>query len=193
MAAFDSGLLCVSRDTVCCGFFAPGGSFERAQPREKEAPKPANHGMDSQIPAPTTACDQPPPAPNKKNPATPAAPAADQGRASGRCGTITMFIGPMFARKTSSMLDAVRRYAYAGRDCILVKYEDDTRYEEGDIVTTHSDTRQKNDARAENKGAIRVVSARGLESVAAGVKSEDKAIGIDEGQFFPDLVEWCTE
>lgn len=118
--------------------------------------------------------------------------AAGQKRASRRNGTITLFIGPMFARKTSSMLDAVRRYAFAGRDCLLVKYEGDTRYEEGDIVTTHSDARQKSDARAENKGAIRVASARRLEAIAPGVRPEEKAIGVDEGQFFPDLVEWCT-
>ncbi len=122
----------------------------------------------------------------------PAASIADQKRTAGRCGTITMFIGPMYARKTSSVLDAVRRYAFAGRDCLLIKYEGDTRYEEGDIVTTHSDTRQKTDARAENKGAIRVVSAWRLDDIAAGVRPEEKAIGVDEGQFFPDLVEWCT-
>jgi thymidine kinase len=129
---------------------------------------------------------------NKACPTVPSFSAADQKQGPGRCGTITMFIGPMFARKTSSMLDAVRRYAYAGRDCILIKYEGDTRYEEGDIVTTHSDARQTNDARAQNKGAIRVVSARQLETIAASIKPEEKAIGVDEGQFFPDLVEWCT-
>ncbi len=143
-------------------------------------------------PKPPTSQDFPPEATPGKDKQAEFVPEATATRAPDRCGTITLFVGPMFARKTSSMVDAVRRYAYAGRDCLLVKYEGDTRYEEGDIVTTHADTRQKNDARTGSKGGIRVVTARRLEAIAAGVRPEEKAIGVDEGQFFPDLVEWCT-
>lgn len=99
----------------------------------------------------------------------------DSGERSGG-GHVSIICGPMFAGKTSAMITAVERYERAGRKCLIVKYADDLRYA-ADAVVTHRGVRSQ----------IATVSARCLGDVdLAGIG----VIGIDEGQFYPDILEW---
>eukprot|EP00048_Salpingoeca_helianthica_P017586 m.238016 g.238016 ORF g.238016 m.238016 type:complete len:215 (-) comp21530_c0_seq1:292-936(-) len=92
-------------------------------------------------------------------------------------GSIEVIFGPMFSGKTTELLRRIRRFSLAQRTCLVVKYSKDTRYsQEG--VSTHD--RQVSEAVA----CSRLSEVQEL-AMKYGV------IGIDEGQFFPDVVPFC--
>eukprot|EP01114_Cavostelium_apophysatum_P019207 TRINITY_DN6126_c0_g1_i1.p1 TRINITY_DN6126_c0_g1~~TRINITY_DN6126_c0_g1_i1.p1 ORF type:complete len:191 (-),score=16.06 TRINITY_DN6126_c0_g1_i1:169-741(-) len=92
-------------------------------------------------------------------------------------GSIHLIFGPMFSGKSTELLRRIRRYTVANRKCLVIKYIKDTRISEDEIAT---DVRQLWTARP----AARLFETQDLsESV--------EVIGIDEGQFFPDLVLFC--
>ena len=104
-----------------------------------------------------------------------------------KTGSSTLYIGPMFANKTSMMVHDTERYdlamKYKGK-CLIVKYLADTRYDHitkfGGIVTHRGDERSK----------IPVVRVNRLADVDTTGKL---VIGIDEGQFYPDAPEFIEE
>jgi thymidine kinase len=86
-------------------------------------------------------------------------------------GRIELILGPMFAGKSSEMLRRIRRYKLAKHRVLLLKYAKDTRYSDTAVATHDGVT-------------VEAVSACNFEGV--DVENFD-VIGIDEGQFFPDL------
>ncbi|NXD28178.1 KITH protein, partial [Spelaeornis formosus] len=78
---------------------------------------------------------------------------------------------------STELMRRVRRFQLAQYRCVLVKYAKDTRYGSSG-VSTHD----KNTMEALPAGLLQDVYQ---EALAAAV------IGIDEGQFFPDIVEFC--
>lgn len=91
-------------------------------------------------------------------------------------GHIQLILGPMFSGKSSELLRRVRRFTVAGKKCIVIKHTKDVRYSKEDMAThdkiLHS--------------ALPLSSLGGLmEKVAAY-----DVFAIDEGQFFPDIVEF---
>eukprot|EP00042_Codosiga_hollandica_P036376 m.277625 g.277625 ORF g.277625 m.277625 type:complete len:267 (+) comp54877_c0_seq1:39-839(+) len=94
-------------------------------------------------------------------------------------GNIQIIFGPMFSGKSTELLRRMKRYAIAKQRCFLIKYSRDMRYSL-DGVSTHD--RQEAAAKAA--------------SVLSEVREEaflHDVIGVDEGQFFPDIVEFCEE
>lgn len=71
----------------------------------------------------------------------------------------------------------MRRYQIALKECVLIKYINDVRYSK-ESVSTHDQVQQ------------RAIPTDRLEKIAHLVQKYD-VIGIDEGQFFPDLVDFC--
>ncbi|RNF19909.1 putative thymidine kinase [Trypanosoma conorhini] len=163
----------------------------------------------------------------------------------GRCrqdapvGRLELILGPMFAGKTSALIQRVSRLRSVGRRCLVVTHRSDTRYRnaakarlpdgtEGSPsaaceLTTHSQhTRYAADvavsalwelqrvaASVKAGGNCRRVGgapdggsttseARSREDAAAGGDAgaldwrEYDVIAVDEGQFFPDLYDFCT-
>jgi len=100
-------------------------------------------------------------------------------------GKIKLFIGPMFSGKTTTMLTAVERMAIAGHKCVVIKYIKDVRYSDRPVVRSHSGK-----TFTEDIDSIRVVSAECLADVA--LDEYETVVGIDEGQFYADIVEVCT-
>ncbi|EFC36973.1 thymidine kinase [Naegleria gruberi] len=92
-------------------------------------------------------------------------------------GQIQLIFGNMFAGKTSELLRRLRRYQYAQKETVLVKYINDDRYSK-ENVSTHDLVQQK------------AIPTDRLEKIASQLLGYH-VIGIDEGQFFPDLVEFC--
>lgn len=93
-------------------------------------------------------------------------------------GSIDLIIGPMFAGKTTELMRRIRREIYARHSCFVIKYDRDTRY------TSHS-------VASHDQAELKVHSAV---SVLMDVGSDWElfdVIGIDEGQFFPDLLEFA--
>jgi thymidine kinase len=50
-------------------------------------------------------------------------------------GRIEMIIGPMFAGKSTELLRRMRRNEIAGKQCLYIKYIEDTRYDTEQIAT----------------------------------------------------------
>lgn len=98
----------------------------------------------------------------------------DQVPTHGR-GSIGLLIGPMFAGKTSEMMRLVERHNMAGRKCLIVKYSGDKRYSEDEVVT--------------HRGVRAMVTTASTDRIADVDCSAYGVIGIDEGQFYPDIVD----
>ena len=128
-------------------------------------------------------------------------------------GSITCFVGPMFAGKTSAMLAEVTRFRLAGRAAVIVVRVGADRPElgransgsgdgDGEVdgltrLTSHSPhLNPVGDAPASGAlAAVRVVAAVHLADVV--LRDDELAVGVDEGQFFGDLAEvagrWADE
>ncbi|CAJ0579604.1 unnamed protein product, partial [Mesorhabditis spiculigera] len=94
-------------------------------------------------------------------------------------GSIALIYGPMYSGKTTELLRLVQRQELAGKRCVLIKYKADTRYDDESVITHDS-----------KKGSCQTYKADRLADVAPRIFSPDvDVIGIDEGQFYPDLAE----
>jgi thymidine kinase len=80
----------------------------------------------------------------------------------------------MFSGKTTELMRRITRFRLAKLDCAVIKYNADTRYSVEDACT-HDDRK------------LSAIPAERLEDVYQQVKNMD-VVGIDEGQFFPDIV-----
>lgn len=89
---------------------------------------------------------------------------------------IDLVLGPMFAGKSTELLRKIKRYRVASKSCLVIKYANDTRYSEK-CVATH------------DKQMIEAVSCKSLSEVEE-MASQFDIIGIDEGQFFEEIVEF---
>ena len=97
--------------------------------------------------------------------------------------TIEIFTGPMFAGKTTGLIDRMVFYSGAGVKTLLIKHASDTRYA-GTAVTTHSGI------------ALECKPARDVDELHALVleHSEVKVVGVDEAQFFTQgIVSWARD
>lgn len=89
-------------------------------------------------------------------------------------GRIEMIIGPMFAGKSTELLRRVKRHEISGKSCLYVKYAEDTRYDVT-CIATHDLMKQE------------AVAVKALSELGDMWKNFD-VLGIDEGQFYPDIV-----
>ncbi len=103
-------------------------------------------------------------------------------------GSIELILGPMFSEKSTELLGRIRRAALADQPVALVKYTKDTRYEKDAVVATHAEMRQGSVPGSDVRAPIRVVKAETLSDLVI----TEPVIGVDEGQFFPDLAA-CSE
>ncbi|MEE6519386.1 hypothetical protein FKM82_031174 [Ascaphus truei] len=90
-----------------------------------------------------------------------------------------VIFGPMFSGKSTELIRRVRRFQIAQYKCLVIKYARDTRYSK-EMVATHDRTTMDS------------VSACQLLDVLPEARVSS-VIGIDEGQFFSDIVEFCEE
>jgi len=95
------------------------------------------------------------------------------------CGRIEVIFGPMFSGKSTELLRRIRRYTVANHRCLVVKYKNDTRYSD-ENMSTH------------DKQMISAQPCTDLKDIEATAIFYD-VIGIDEGQFFPDIVPFCEK
>ncbi|XP_002127533.2 thymidine kinase, cytosolic-like [Ciona intestinalis] len=91
-------------------------------------------------------------------------------------GQIQVILGPMFSGKSTELLRRIRRYQITQRNCLVIKYAHDNRYSD-DSMATHD----KQVTKAVK--ATRLLALKNLDSYSV--------IGVDEGQFFPDIVQFC--
>ncbi|DAZ92905.1 TPA: hypothetical protein N0F65_013067 [Lagenidium giganteum] len=92
-------------------------------------------------------------------------------------GQLQLIIGPMFSGKSTELIRRMRRFQHAKLECLVVKYKLDDRYSE-EKMSTH------------DKQMFKAAPVARLEEIRQHIDQYD-VIGIDEGQFFPDLLEFC--
>ena len=80
----------------------------------------------------------------------------------------------MFSGKSTELQRRIKRHTIAKKDCLVIKYYKDTRYSE-DKMATHDNQ------------LLTAMSAGSLEPILETWAKHD-VIGIDEGQFFPDVI-----
>ena len=95
-------------------------------------------------------------------------------------GKIELIIGPMFSGKSTRLIGLIRKYTYKAKKTIMIKFFADKRYSEKSEVVTHDLLKYDS------------IDCKNLREHFDKIKAYD-VIGIDEGQFFPDLVEVCEE
>ena len=92
------------------------------------------------------------------------------------CGKIELILGPMFSGKSTRLIETIRKCVYKNKKTIMIKFIGDQRYSKKSEVVTHDLIKYDS------------IDCRNLTDSFETLKNYD-IIGIDEGQFFPDLVE----
>ena len=91
-------------------------------------------------------------------------------------GKIELILGPMFSGKSTRLIETIRKSVFKNKKSIMIKFIGDQRYTKKSEVVTH-DLIKYDSIDCKNLG----------DSFDTLIKYD--IIGIDEGQFFPDLVE----
>jgi thymidine kinase len=101
-----------------------------------------------------------------------------------RCGSIKLIIGCMFSGKTSELQTEFAEWSSIGKKPICINYIDDNRY--GNIYSNMYN---------HNENAVECLKTALLKDVDEEIIKSGEIILINEGQFFPDIVEytlrWC--
>ena len=90
---------------------------------------------------------------------------------------LSMIFGPMFSGKSTYLQNQINRQKIKGKKCIIINYKHDNRYCEGNFVVTHE--------------LVKMEAVKCDKLCDINVDEFD-VIGIDEGQFFIDLVEMAS-
>lgn len=98
--------------------------------------------------------------------------------------SITFITGPMFAGKTTRLFDELTKYIDAGGnkdDCLLIKHSFDTRYS-NEYVISHD---------CKYCSYVKNIIMTDVNTDFAISLANYKWIGIDEGQFYNNLIGFC--
>lgn len=94
-------------------------------------------------------------------------------------GEIQVIFGPMFSGKSTELIRRLNRYQIACHSCLIIKYSNDSRYSK-DSIATH------------DQQFLLAISTTKLFDLSDQIfENKYDIIGIDEGQFFPDCVQFC--
>lgn len=96
-------------------------------------------------------------------------------------GSLTLIIGPMYAGKTTEMFRRVKRSIIGRQSAVIIKHSTDQRYTKKRSLACSHD--------AEQMSALECSQLMDLKNHSDVINSQ--VIGIDEGQFYSDLLEFC--
>lgn len=105
-------------------------------------------------------------------------------------GSIEIIMGCMYSGKTALMLKKIENYRYAMKKCLVIKSSNDSRYADSKFVASKSGVVLQTTEASKFMGPVRVVNTNKLETVEV---EDEQVIGIDEGQFYPDIVPYCEK
>jgi thymidine kinase len=106
-------------------------------------------------------------------------------------GVVEFFLGPMFSGKTTAVRRALERAQFGNLNCVFVKHATDVRYGADEAIRTHAQLETSTAPHTDTKGGVRVVVASRLLEVV--LEESEIIVGIDEGQFFPDLRDFIAK
>ena len=95
-------------------------------------------------------------------------------------GHIETIFGPMFSGKSTELHRRVRRYKLAHGTCLVINFFEDNRYSSKEVSVTH------------DKCTMDAKKLKMLSELSKEDLKNHHVIGVDEGQFFPDLIE-CVD
>lgn len=97
----------------------------------------------------------------------------------------TMVIGPMFSGKSTYLIAQLKRLIVAGKRCLVIKYQKDTRYHP-DCLVTHDNSvlTIRDDSPSFHYSCER------LGEIPEAYVANAEIIAIDEAQFFEDLYDF---
>lgn len=95
--------------------------------------------------------------------------------------SIKLYIGCMFSGKTSRLIHEYNRWENINRNAIMINYIDDNRYGTDNYVYSH------------DKNKIKCIKVRELFNISDKILKNNDLILINEGQFFPDLIDFCLK
>ncbi len=98
-------------------------------------------------------------------------------------GNITIIAGCMSSAKTTTLISYAKRFKIAKRNVVIIKHSDDNRYDNTKDIVTHDNFKYSPDFQTDK---LFNLDENQLELV-----EKSNVILIDEGHFFPDLVEFC--
>ncbi len=90
-------------------------------------------------------------------------------------GRIELILGPMFSGKSTELLRRIRRHTFAKKRCVLLRHSIDMRFALNKTFT-HD---------AQQVDALRCASIADVKHTL----EQHQVVGIDEGQFFPDVLQ----
>jgi thymidine kinase len=96
---------------------------------------------------------------------------------------IITIIGCMFSSKTTTLLSYERKFNILGKKICMIKHSFDTRYTSENKIINHD---------GQNSLYSDIYTSYSLNSIADKIQNYD-CILIDEGQFFPDLKDFCKQ
>lgn len=95
-------------------------------------------------------------------------------------GHLELIIGCMFSGKTTELFRRIKRYEQANKKCIIIKYSKDKRYSD-DHAATHDGITSK------------AIGCLNLSDIDKSILENYDVIGIDEGQFYGDIVNFTID
>ena len=98
-------------------------------------------------------------------------------------GRLEIIVGPMFAGKTSELLRRMDEARQCGSKVALIKSATDDRYAK-DAVVTHDGVKQQ---------CVALAKLMDFYQQENTLHGHVDIIGVDEAQFFPDLVKFCAK
>jgi thymidine kinase len=97
-----------------------------------------------------------------------------------KMGSLKLILGCMFSGKTTELQREFREWSSIGKKPLCINYIDDNRY--GNIFTNMYN---------HDENAVECIKVGLLSEVDREMIMNTEIILINEGQFFPDLVEYC--
>lgn len=95
-------------------------------------------------------------------------------------GELQLILGPMFSGKTTEFISRLHVQRASKRRCLVIKHTKDRRYSDSHVT-------------AHNLNTIEATTTVSCLIEAEREAAEYSVIGIDEAQFFPDVVEFCEK
>jgi len=112
-------------------------------------------------------------------------------------GSITLILGPMFASKSTAVIAVIRKNMIAKRRCAVIKSKIDNRYTDHSAIVSHDGATVGTTVGADgctNQQLPLSFSAENCEECDEAIIANNiQVVGIDEGQFFPDIAQFADK
>lgn len=109
-------------------------------------------------------------------------------------GYLELWTGPMYSGKTSKILELYKQFKFCGISTCVVNYEEDNRYPDSETHLSTHDQIKIPCVRGKSMTDIADILQGDITNTLKGKYIDEflaaKIILINEGQFFPDIVEW---